>query len=191
MRWCLKPETEISYLKAVNRFLPIPDGLRERKLFPYSILPHSSQGPAPLPFGLDVVGSQPELLQEPVAARREAKALKQSVELWETPVVEGHGSLGLQDTLQLLKAWRGGGGGRGRKSAEEASQPIDAPRLQKDLANTNDLFWCEDHRSGIKVWCCLKPLQSIIDAQQLSEPVCILNITHYHSLTQVTWDHQG
>lgn len=83
--------------------------MRQRKLSPYTILSHSSQGSAPLPLCLHVVGSEPELLQQWLAARGEGEALQQGVEVSEVALVKGYCGLSLQHTLQLPGARAGGG----------------------------------------------------------------------------------
>lgn len=138
-------------LEAVTGLLSIPDGVRQRKLSPHTILPHGSQGSAPLPLGLRVVGSKPQLLHERLAARGEAEALQQAVEVGEAALVKGYSCLGLQHTLQLLRAAAGGGGER-RKSFKEGSKMVHAAALQEDLAHASYLLCCEDHcsRCGVQ-----------------------------------------
>lgn len=137
-------------LEAVTGLLSVPDGVRQRKLSPHAILPHGSQGSAPLPLGLRVVGSEPQLLHERLAAGGEAEALQQAVEVGEAALVKGYGCLGLQHTLQLLGATAGGGGGgegERRKSFKEGSKTVHTATLQEDLAHASYLLCCEDHGS--------------------------------------------
>ena len=124
------------YLEAVAGLLSIPDGSWQGKLTAYAVLPHSPKGAPSLTLGLQVVCPQPELLQQGVAAIGEGEALQEGVEVREAPQMEGHGSPCLQDALQTPQAR----GGRGGKSAEEASQALHASALQKDLAHTRHLF---------------------------------------------------
>lgn len=140
-------------LEAVTGLLSIPDGVRQRKLSPHAILPHGSQGSAPLPLGLRVVGSEPQLLHERLAAGGEAEALQQAVEVREAALVKGNGCLGLQHTLQLPGAAEGGGEGEGegRKSFKEGSKTVHAAALQEDLAHASYLLCFEDHCSRCSV----------------------------------------
>lgn len=132
-------------LETVAGLLSIPDSARKRKLSPHAVLPHGSQGPSPLPLGLGVVGSEPELLQERLAAGREVEALQQGVQVSEAVLVKGDGGLGLQHALQLPGVRAGGGEKRG-EAVEEASKMLDTTALQEDLAHAGNLLRCEDHR---------------------------------------------
>ncbi|TNN41154.1 hypothetical protein EYF80_048669 [Liparis tanakae] len=89
------------------------------------------------------VGSEPELLQERVAAWGEGEALQQGVEVSEVALVKGHCGFSLQHALLLPRARRGEGEGRRKESTEEASKAIHATALQKDLAHTSHLLWSE------------------------------------------------
>lgn len=134
-------------LEAVAGLLSIPDGVGQRELPPHAILPHRPQGSAPLPLGLRVVGPEPQLLQERLAAGGEVDGLQQAVEVGEAALVEGHGRSGLQNALQLAGAAAGGGRrGEGRKSVQEGGQTVNAAALQEDLAHASDLLSGEDHR---------------------------------------------
>lgn len=138
-------------LEAVTGLLSIPDGARQRKLSPHAVLPHGSQGSAPLPLGLSVVGSEPQLLHERLAGGGEAEALQQAVEIGEAALVKGYGCLGLQHTLQLPGAAAGGGEGEGRKSVKEGGKTVHTAALQEDLAHASYLLCCEDHCSRCSV----------------------------------------
>lgn len=141
-------------LEAVTGLLSIPDGVRQRKLSPHAILPHGSQGSAPLPLGLRVVSSEPQLLHERLAAGGEAEAFQQAVEVREAALVKGYSCLGLQHTLQLPGAAAGGGGGgqgEGRKSVKEGSKTVHTAALQEDLAHASYLLCIEDHCSRCSV----------------------------------------
>lgn len=140
--WVLKvplpQQAPCPLFETVRLLLAVPDGSRQRKLLPHSVLIDRSERTAAELLGLLVVSFQPHSLQFAVRVLGELVVLQDVVEVSEIPRVERHHSPGAQDGLvlvdRLARSWSHGQG------PEEAAQPFDVPGLLQRLADARHLL---------------------------------------------------
>lgn len=124
-------------LEAVGSLLAVPNGPWKGILPPYSILAHSSQGPATLSFCFNVMRCPPEALQSLVVLFRELVALEYAVQLLEVVLIKINHSFGDKNCLcgfgiVVYFRWQ-----RPEKSRKAVYFPI----ILKKLAHFSDLPW--------------------------------------------------
>ena len=125
------------FLEAVDRLVPVPNGLRQRVFPTDTIFVYCSQWSVPRALQFGVMSVVPQLLQRSMVLGREGPALEDGVQLGEISLVQSGRCSGLEQLFAVSQQFLG------RQRAQKLSETNDVTASLYDLAETIDLIWAE------------------------------------------------